>query len=149
MLPHITIPNTDGSPYLTRYFLFGADRKLCNVFIHHFHSSDLDKGTGGYGLLHSHPWLGFSLILSGGYIEERMRMYSINDKNHSAISSKVVLPLSFNYLARNDLHRVDLIGKDAWSIFFTGSRSAKRDWFFWDRITKKKIDWREKVGAVA
>lgn len=143
-LPSITIPTSEGKPYLTRYYLFGKDCKWGNIYLHHFHCSDTDVGESGSYLLHSHPWWGLSFILAGGYEEER-RVSEI----WTYVLRKTVRPFTFNYLSPDDCHRVDLLQQDAWSIFICGSRSEKRDWYFWDRETNEKIDWRSKVGAVA
>lgn len=65
-LPQTTI-TINGVPYLTRCYLLGKDWKWGNVYLHHFHSSD--QGDE----LHSHPWSwGLSLVLAGGYVEERV-----------------------------------------------------------------------------
>jgi hypothetical protein len=65
-LPKTTI-TVNGKPYLTRCYLFGKDRTWGNIYLHHFHSSD--QGDE----LHNHPWVwGLSLVLAGGYYEERV-----------------------------------------------------------------------------
>lgn len=65
-LPKTTI-TINGKPYLTRCYLLGRDWKWGNIYLHHFHSSD--QGDE----LHNHPWSwGLSLVLSGGYSEERI-----------------------------------------------------------------------------
>lgn len=134
-LPSFTIPDSQGNPYLTRYYLFGADRTFGNIFLHHFHQSDSDAGTDGELLLHNHPWpFSFSLILSGGYSEERLQ-------TDGSITRKEFKAGSFNYLNNQHFHRVDLIGESGWSLFFTGWRSKKRSWGFWDRVTKKYTDF--------
>lgn len=140
-IPHITIPQADGSPYLTRYFLFLKDRKYANTYIHHFHSSDMDRNENGL-LFHNHPWLGLSFVLKGSYREERCT-------RNGEITTKIVKPFSFNYLPLNTFHRVELLTPDVWTIFFTGGRTETRDWFFMDRKTRELIDWRTKIGAVA
>lgn len=140
-LPSFTI-SKDNIPYLTRYYFFGKDRLWCNIFLHHFQKSDMDMGEGGFGLLHSHPWpFSFGLILVNGYSEERR----LED---GSIVTKVVKPGSINFITRKDFHRVDLLKEDAWSLFFTGWRSENQDWYFWDRISKKTIFWREVAGAI-
>ena len=144
ILPSFTILDSNGNPYLTRYYFFGKDRWLCNIYLHHFHQSDNDTGPSGSLLLHMHPWSGLSFILLGGYEEER-RVSEV----WNYVLRRTVKPLTFNFISYNTYHRVDLLEKDAWSIFITGSRSKKRDWFFWDRETNEKIDWRKKVGAIA
>lgn len=72
----------DGKPYLTRYYLTGAEPTPSGtpeekrvwgvaVFLHHFHASDGERA------LHNHPWPGLSLILRGGYVEERCSEYLV------------------------------------------------------------------------
>lgn len=155
LLPSITI-SKDAKDYLTRYFVFLKDRQFGNIFIHHFHRSDMDMGVDGFGLLHSHPFTwGVSFILSGGYDEERMRPYKQNTKKtlfpqlYNCITCKRHLPFTFNFISNKDFHRVDLLDeeKGAWSIFITGSRK-NNTWGFWDRVTKEFIDWKSVVGAV-
>lgn len=133
----------DGLAYLTRYYLFGEDRVFGNIFLHHFHRSDMDLGTDGFGLLHNHPFnWSFGFVLSGGYWEERRRP-------DGTIIKKKVRPFTFNFLSKKDFHRVDLIDETqgAWTLFFTGSRK-NNSWGFWDRITKEFIDWKSVVGAI-
>lgn len=142
-LPHFTIPDSQGNPYLTRYYLFGADRAFGNIFLHHFHASDSDVDPDGTLLMHNHPWpWSFSLILLGGYYEER-RM-----KDDTIVRHKYV-PGSFSYLNNTHFHRVDLIEKDGWSLFFTGWRSKKRSWGFWNRRTKVYRDFTTMSKAIA
>jgi len=141
-LPSFTI-SKDGDKYLTRYYLFLKDRTFGNIFIHHFHRSDLDLGAEGKGLLHNHPFdFSFSIILSGGYFEERRQA-------DNSVLRKIYLPWSLNFLSKETFHRVDLIdeNKGAWSIFFTGSRK-NNTWGFWDRITKKYIPFEKIDGAI-
>jgi hypothetical protein len=142
-IPHITIPKPDGKPYLTRYYLFGADREWGNWWLHHFHSSDLDiapyaiPSSTNY-LLHCHPFIGsVSFVLTGGYNEERR---NVDD----TVYKRTVKPFSFNFLFRNDFHRVELLDeeKGAWTFFFTGPRSKDMSWGFWDRITKRYMDYK-------
>jgi hypothetical protein len=141
-LPSFTI-SKDDIPYLTRYYAFLADREFGNIFIHHFHRSDMDLGSDGKGLLHNHPFdWSFSIVLSGGYIEERRQP-------DDAVVKKIVRPGSLNFLSKKDYHRVDLLDeeKGAWTIFFTGSRK-NNDWEFWDRATKQSIPWKNITGAI-
>lgn len=142
-LPSITIPTPDGKPYLTRYYLFGADREIGNIFLHHFHCSDADVAPSGELYLHNHPWpWSFSLILVGGYKEYRL------DNGTGVILDKEFLPGSMNTLSDKDFHRVELLGNDGWSIFFTGWRSKKRSWGFWDPKTKEYLDFTNIAKAV-
>lgn len=137
-LPSSTIAK-DNVKYLTRYYLLLKDFKYFNVYLHHFHSSDLDLGKDNYGLLHNHPFawsFGFPLI--NGYLEER--------RSQNKVVSKFVSPFTFNFMTHDDFHRVDLIQNEAWTIFITGPRI--KDWCFWDRQTKEYINWKSIPGAI-
>lgn len=149
-LPSFTIPKPDGSPYLTRYYLFGADRAFGNIFLHHFHSSDMDVAPSGEYYLHNHPWpWSFSIILDGGYREWRRI-----DKDSANLDIKEYHPGSINVLTDKDFHRVVLFQsnngeeKDAWSLFFTGWRTKKRSWGFWDPFTKEYLDFKNFSKAI-
>jgi hypothetical protein len=143
-LPSITIPTPEGNPYLTRYYLFGADRAFGNIFLHHFHSSDLDIAPSGEYYLHNHPWpWSFSIILVNGYREWRRR-----DKDSADLKLKKYRPGSINILTDKDFHRVELSHGDAWSLFFTGWRSKNRSWGFWDPFTKEYLDFKNFAKAI-
>lgn len=145
-LPSFTIPDAEGNPYLTRYYLFGADRAFGNIFLHHFHKSDGDMDPDGTLLLHNHPWpWSFSLILLGGYIEERR----VLEHAGWAVAEYEVKPGTFNFITHKDFHRVDLLEQDGWSLFFTGWRSSKRSWGFWNRNTQVYRDWTTMTKAIA
>ena len=141
-LPSFTIAK-DGLEYLTRYYVFLADRQFGNIFIHHFHRSDMDMGLNGLGLLHNHPFdWSFGFILSGGYIEERRR-------EDGTVYKKIIRPFTFNFITKKDFHRVDLIDETegAWTLFFTGSRK-NNSWGFWDRTSKEFIPFEKVDGAI-
>ena len=143
-LPSFTIAK-DGLAYLTRYYVFLKDRAFGNIFIHHFHRSDMDMGANGLGLLHNHPFPGLSFIISGGYKEER--------RFRDIVYTRVIKPFSFNWISASDYHRVDLLDeeKGAWSIFITGRRfetNGNPAWGFWDRTTKEHIPFNQVPGAI-
>jgi hypothetical protein len=143
-LPSFTIPTPDGKPYLTRYYIFGEDRAWGNIFLHHFHSSDMDVAPSGEYYLHNHPWpWSFSIILVNGYLE-----YKRVDKDSADLKIKKYDPLSINILTDKDFHRVVLQKEDAWSLFFTGWRSKKRSWGFWDPFTKEYLDFKNFSKAI-
>jgi len=140
-LPSFSIAK-DGLKYLTRYYIFLKDRLYANIFLHHFHRSDMDIGTNGLGLLHNHPFPGFSFILFGGYWEERLQ-------TDGSVIRRKVKPFTFNIIRKDVFHRVDLLdeNKGCWSLFFTGSRKGNT-WGFWDRITKEYIPFQKVEGAI-
>jgi hypothetical protein len=148
-LPHFTIPDADGNPYLTRYYLFGADRAFGNIFLHHFHKSDSDMDDDGVLLMHNHPWpWSFSIILVGGYEEERTRDIDQNVHPGNTITRKQFRAGSFNFITHKDFHRVDLLDGETWSLFFTGWRSNKRSWGFWNRRRNHYRDWTTMSKAI-
>jgi hypothetical protein len=151
-----TIRKSTGD-YLSRHYLFGAPtmpdgsypfdedgnprkgivwpRWPFAIYLHHFHQSDSDGGE-----LHSHPqaW-SVSLILLGGYSEERLMGGEVVRRNFE--------PGDVNILLASDFHRVDLLEKDAWTLFVAGPRVGS--WSFWNRHTNKFTPWREFVKRSA
>lgn len=102
----------DGQPYLTRYFLSGWSphnrRSGPALFLHHFVASD------AHTQVHSHPWgWSLSIILVGGYREQRCTSTGQTDE-------RIYTPGDVNVLMPDDKHRIDLIGKDCWTLFLAG-----------------------------
>lgn len=124
-----------------------------HVYIHRFHRSDQDLA------LHNHPWKwALSFVVSGGYEEERRvgktcvpcggrRGYDLDCPlcqgvgNSFEVVRRTVGPLSCNWIDHDTFHRVDLLEKDAWSVFVAGPRVT--EWSFWDRDTHEETPWRE------
>lgn len=155
-LPSTTI-TIQGKPYLTRYYVLGGDRQFGNVYIHHFHTSD--QGDE----LHNHPWAwGFSIVLAGGYIEERARDPMVWEadpvpgegakifgmKRKVEIIERLIRPGSLNFIRSSDYHRTDLIdeAEGAWTLFFTGPRRSA--WGFLNRHTSEFKDFRRNPEAI-
>ena len=131
---------TDGRPYLTRWYLWpGAPRtggdqvtpqSRFAVFIHFFHRGDGDRE------LHNHPWSNsVSLILTGGYVEER---------EHEI---RTLRPGMLNFIKSDDFHRVELLKpeKGCWTIFVAGK--GVQDWGFKARGSNVFVPWREYLGG--
>lgn len=149
--PNIIYDHTGDGPYLSRYYIFrgpksadgghpfdefGRPRKnivrtdKSSVVLHKFHKSDSSDR------LHNHGWTwGLSLVLTGGYVEEKLV--------DGQVVKKVVKPLSLNFFRSNEYHRVELIGKDAWTLFLRGPR--KSEWFYKDLATHQIIEWNKHV----
>lgn len=145
------ITRDDGAPYLDRYYLFGSEPKYFPevvstvlgwlpfmVFLHHFRDSDHDVE------LHNHPWdLSVSLVLTGGYTEER-RSENLRPEHWNPayeVRTREVRPGRLNVIRATDFHRVLLKGKDAWTIFVTGRKA--QSWGFWHPKTGEFLPWRE------
>lgn len=152
--PRIIFDRAGGTPYLSRYYLFGRPKMPdgsqvfdqfgnphpeavwpaggLGLYIHKFHRSDDDFD------LHNHPWSwALSIVLAGGYVEER------RDGN-DIVRVRRVKPFSINFIRATDFHRVDLIEKDAWSLFIAGPKIAS--WAFWNRDTGETVPWREFIA---
>jgi hypothetical protein len=146
LLPSITIPKLDGGPYLTRWYVFLRDWVFGNIFIHFFHSSDLDQEDGIY-LLHNHPFRwSFSFVLTNGYFEWRRT-------DDGLYYCRYVKPFSFNFISNKVFHRVELLpgkeDKGVWTIFFTGWRPKNSSWGFWNPITGIYKDYKEQFPKKA
>lgn len=106
----VRIIRVNDAPYLERYLLAEFPLGLGALYIHRFLASDPPERC-----LHNHPWTSLSFVLAGGYDEHRW------------VSGRVVTvrvrPLRFNLITAERLHRVNLLEKDAWSLFLRGGTS--------------------------
>lgn len=129
--------------YLSRFYLYPphtageSDQdsdEAWGISLHHFHRSDEDLE------LHNHPWgWGFSIILTGGYEEERRVE---NSGYGTRVAQATFRPGRFNIIRANDFHRVLLLDpkNGAWTLFVHGPRI--QDWGFWDPLTNIYEAWR-------
>lgn len=127
-LKHKIILGDDGSPYLLRTHLtpdrdwWRKELEMKAAFLHFFFRSDADRE------LHNHPWDGaYSLILSGGYWEERW------DPRTRTVVRKLFKPGMINRLSSDTFHRVQLVDEDAgcWTLFVAGRKVlADGEWGF-------------------
>lgn len=161
LLPKRTIyRDKDGGVYLERYYLFGDASGLkyfpsfrsdepgaesneirwwqrlltwlpC-VYLHRFAASDSDLDD-----LHNHPWCATSLILAGGYSEERR----IATFDGFEVVRREYGPWSINRLEADTFHRVDLIEDDCWSAIAIGEKT--QSWGFWNRYSGEFLHWKE------
>lgn len=119
------IKNRDGSPYLTRFRILQTP--WFGIYLHRIHTHDTDRD------LHDHPWTFLSIVLLGGYVEER-ETFSWPDRDWKARK-----PLSFALRRATDPHRiVKLTRKPTWTLLFVGPR--RRDWGF--HTATGWVDWR-------
>ncbi len=132
-LPAKTFYGSQDRPYLTRYML----HKLPSggqVNLHFFHRSDEDQD------LHNHPWPGRSLILTGGYVEERLAA-------DGTIGTRTFRPGDVNQLEPGTFHRVDLLTPEqgCWTLFTIGKK--QQDWGFWLREAGVYMPWRAYIES--
>lgn len=133
-LPRRDIVNEHGV-YLERFavhgWMPGEERAFpFSVYLHRFRQSDADDA------LHNHPWSGVSLILAGGYREERL----VDGK----IEARTFLPGAKNVLQPDTFHRVDLLAEDCWTFFVVGEKV--QSWGFVDRLTRQFTPWRDRLS---
>lgn len=131
-LPRRTIIGADNSPYLTRYLVIEGEN--WRLYLHRFHRSDEDPE------LHNHPWLkSVSLILAGGYSEERRR-------GDRMVWRQEFRPWMVNVLQADTFHRVDLLDpkEGAWTLFWVGEKV--QSWGFWSRETGEFTPWRQFIA---
>lgn len=118
----------DGKPYLLRFYL-KRNGILPGIYLHHFFMGDQDRE------LHDHPWdLSGSLILTGGYVEERLIPGTIKRR------LRHLGPGSINIIRGSTFHRVDLVGTRSWTIFVSGKKT--KGWGFLDDETGEIIPHR-------
>ena len=116
----------DGRPYLRRYTLIHQDS--LRVYLHEILLSDEDRH------MHDHPWDFTTILLSGGYIEERpvepQRFTKQSDGGYKMETVRIKWPRFSRIKHRaEDFHRIELPeGKPVWTLFFAGDK--RRDWGF-------------------
>lgn len=111
-------PKHIGENYLTRWHLVPRNRWL-NVYLHRFTGSDDDRA------LHCHPWASVSILLRGTLIEHRR--LNIDSLGYVHQDTNYGKPVKFPvkrlmYRPADYAHRLELVGKSAWTLFITGPR---------------------------
>lgn len=119
-----------GGPYLTRYTLGSWCGWSAHVNV--FHRSDEDPEP------HSHPWHCASIMLAGGYREQRVG-------SDWKLRVRHVLPGMINLLPHGVFHRADLLEGRAITFFVTGPKISS--WSFLDLEARAAIPWREFIRA--
>jgi hypothetical protein len=114
------------------------ERKLPAVYLHYFFRGDHDRE------LHAHPWTwAVSMILSGGYVEQRYDG-PIEGIREGLVRERRLGPGSINIIRHDTYHRIHLMDGPSWSLFIAGPRfSATRgeDWGFLDPRTGEYESW--------
>jgi hypothetical protein len=152
--PRVIYDQSGRDAYLSRYYLVGAPThpdggspfdqfgdvrpgtkwgdKSWGLYLHRFHRGDADPE------LHNHPWSwAVSLVLAGGYLEER--------RVGLDVVQRVLEPGALNFIRGDTYHRVDLLERDAWTLFLVGPKT--QSWGFWNRGTWVTTPWREFISA--
>lgn len=151
------ITRENNLPYLWRYYFNKRKKKAPNsqlsrplgkdieggnfgVFVHRFVASDTPAEV------HNHPWLWcVSLILAGAYREIKYtwkpKLMVASTETHRQIEAveltnrreALFTPFDINTIDYHDAHRVELIGKECWTLFVHGPR--KSTWGFASETT--------------
>lgn len=138
------ITAAENEPYLARHYIFKKDwvpqrlrpylHWVPSIFIHEFLRGDNEREV------HNHPWkTSFSIILAGGYVEERMAVVGGERK----IVTRTLRPGMLNVIRADDFHRVALLdGKTTWTLFVAGERTGEL-WGFLDPDTGGFLTWKD------
>lgn len=147
----LRVIDVDDEPYLLRFYIAGrAPLQLWphgtkavmewlpfTVYLHGFVQPDGDRA------LHNHPWSrAFSIVLSGGYDEERRQGV------RGDFSIRRLYPGWINSIGCDTFHRIDRLhpGRDGlvWTLFFTGRKSST--WGFLNEETSEVVPWHKYVA---
>lgn len=122
MSPKSQLQHDDGSPYLTRWTLAGVNSldehdqtKPFSTYLHEIHTPDGDRHS------HNHPWRwAASLILTGGYTEERLESGLAVTYTHQVGDLSGLMP--------GDYHRIVAVEPGTFTLFIVGRET--HDWGF-------------------
>ncbi len=107
------------------------------AYLHNFQSPDFD----GH---HNHPWRwSFSIVLKGGYTEERLLC---NDCGVHPCRDPLVEVRKvrwFNVLRSHDYHKITELHGDTWTLFICGPLTG-RSWGFW-MPGRGHIHWQKRL----
>ena len=145
--PYFHLQNSDGSPYMNRYWLFrlfrtedrdhdgGSDEDTAHgkiaARVHWIRSSDEGR------VFHDHPWDFVTIILRGGYYElTPVDSFSLDFRKRWHGAGSVL------FRRAADWHRLlidpERAGGETWTLFIMLPK--KQSWGF--RVRGKKIHWR-------
>lgn len=117
-----------GPGYLDRWYLIPRN-PFFNIYLHHFLHSDDDRAC------HDHPWINFSYLLSGQYVEHTIAAGGVNHR-------KLFKAGDWKFRRAKYAHRVELIdGQGCWTLFITGPRirhwgfHCVKGWVHWKKFT--------------
>lgn len=115
-------------PYMFRWFVIPRNRWF-NIYFHHFVRSDEDRA------LHDHPWINFSYLLEGEYVEHTIAKGGVNMRQRFVAGD-------FKFRFATYAHRIELTDGPCWTLFVTGPKFRKwgfhcpNGWRRWEMFTK-------------
>ena len=107
-----------------RWWIVPPHNGVFNIYLHHWVASDADRDP------HDHPWGSLTIVLRGVFIE----FMPANPKRWPDDRTLVSRRRSFGSVVvrrAEDIHRIDLRGRSAWTLFLTLGK--RREWGFWTR----------------
>lgn len=154
--PYFHLSNADGTPYMDRFWLLrlgrtgtddrGQPRPWIALRVHHIRSSDAGRD------FHDHPWSFVSLILRGGYREDRPYAGAVPVVADAVPSAIAEQPYTSTWYGAGALlfrraatwHRLTLddqqLAAGTWTLVLT-LPPADRRWGF--LVRGRKVDHRE------
>ena len=120
----------NGQSYLERYFSSYTEDGG-QWWYHRFLRSDSERH------LHSHPWEGRSMVLSGWYTEQSRGPHADHNNNQNDHFRTYRVGQS-NTIFENTLHRIVEIAPDTWTLIYVKS-GRQTQWFFIDDEGDKKL----------
>lgn len=121
----------EDRPYMERYYVgraFGV-----TFYLHRFVSSDSEKH------LHNHPWgWGRSVILTGGYVEEKA-IDLCPTAGPSGCVTEMVARRWYNTVDGNTFHRIHNAKPETWTLFFHGERLPGKGWGFLTAFDQRTV----------
>lgn len=105
----------NDQPYLLRVYV--AHWRGWRVYLHRFVSADGDR------FLHDHPFRSVAVVLSGGYVEERLLAL---DLPTPLVRCRAVRWL--NFLAPRTFHRIARVDAGTWTLFIHSPH--RKSWGF-------------------
>lgn len=125
----VRVIKIDGRPYLLRFLV--CQVAGCELYLHHFLSADGDRH------LHDHPWAwSASLVLAGGYVEQRMHL--VDGYAGPVTSLRTQAAPALNITGRG-FHRIAEVFAGTWTLFIVGPRRKMWGFLEYDADTRATV----------
>lgn len=161
--PYLHLPSNEDPSYMARYWVFNPYDRVTNkprfrwcpwsIRVHHIKRADFERH------MHDHPWNARTIILSGGYVEERMAAGAQRERildecqaptdqmdpaKIEAYYRLTRLPGATAKLGFGQYHRIThVMPEGAWTLFISGPWQGV--WGF--LVDGVKVEWREYLGV--
>lgn len=116
----------NGAPYLDRWWInpstdtaYHARKWRPAILLHHIQAPDSDRAC------HNHPWTMISLVIKGGYWENRY------DQTGHPTGTKFRRRFTIGVRRRADFHDIGAVVPNTWTLLLVGPKRG--DWGFMTR----------------